>query len=159
MTVTIRPAEKNDVQALAGLIGEIECFYGADASDLQPLDERRAQIEEALFGTPPLASALVAEDDDGDLVGLAAYSFLWPATGTTHSLYLKELYVRDTARGQGAGGRLMEELHAIAAARPNCTRIEWTADHDNPPAQAFYRALGFEEFAGKIFYRVGVDRA
>ncbi|MDG9720393.1 hypothetical protein [Streptomyces sp. DH24] len=92
MTVTIRPAEKNDVQAVAGLIEEIERFYGTAESDIQPPDERLAQVEEALFGTPPLASALVVEDE------------------------LKELYVRDPLRRQGTGPRLMDELRAVAAA-------------------------------------------
>jgi ribosomal protein S18 acetylase RimI-like enzyme len=152
MTVTIRPAEKRDVQAVAELIGEIEEFYGA--TKIQPMDERTPQVEEALFGTPPLASALLVEDEAGDIVGMAAYSFLWPAAGSSHSLFLKELYVRDTLRGQGIGRRLMDELRTIAAARPGCSRVEWQADNDNPIARGFYRSQGFEEHEGKIFYRV-----
>ncbi|MFJ9713398.1 hypothetical protein [Streptomyces sp. NPDC101234] len=71
MSVTIRPAEKRDVPAMAELIEEIERYYGATDADIQPLDERRVQVEEALFGSPPLASALLVEDDTGDIVGLA----------------------------------------------------------------------------------------
>lgn len=118
MTVTIRPAEKRDVPALAELIEEIERFYGATDTGIQPLEERRTQVEEALFGSPPLASALLVEDETENVVGLAAYSFLWPAAGSSHSLFLKELYVRGTLRRQGIGARLMDELRAIAAARP-----------------------------------------
>ncbi|MFI2374136.1 cyclophane-containing RiPP N-acetyltransferase HaaN [Streptomyces sp. NPDC018964] len=152
MTVTIRPADKRDVEALAELIEEIERFYGS--TGIQPLEERRTQVEEALFGSPPLASALVVEDAAGELAGLAAYSFLWPAAGSSHSLFLKELYVRDTLRRQGVGSRLMNELRALAAARPGCSRVEWMTDRDNPHARAFYRTLGFTEFDGKIVYRV-----
>lgn len=159
MTVTIRPAEKNDVRELAELIAEIERFYGTADADIQPFDVRQAQVEEALFGTPPMASALVVEDEDGHIVGLAAYSYLWPSAGSTHSLYLKELYVRDTLRRQGTGVRLMKELHAIAQARPGCSRVEWTTDRVNPDARAFYQALGHEEYDGKIFYRVNIDTA
>ncbi|MCX4641776.1 cyclophane-containing RiPP N-acetyltransferase HaaN [Streptomyces sp. NBC_01446] len=155
MSVTIRPVEKSDIQALAGLIEEIERFY--DSTDIQPLDERLAQVEEALFGSPPLASALVAEDESGDLVGMAAYSFLWPSAGSTHSLFLKELYIRDTLRRQGIGARFMTELRAIATARPGCSRLEWMTDSVNPDARAFYRTLGFEEHDGKIVYRAGLD--
>lgn len=152
MTVTIRPAEKGDVQAVAELIGEIEEFYGA--SEIQPLDERTPQVEEALFGSSPLASVLVVEGEAGDIVGMAAYSFLWPAAGASHSLFLKELYIRDALRGQGIGGRLMDELRSIAVARPGCSRVEWTADSDNSIARGFYSSQGFEEHEGKIFYRV-----
>ncbi|WP_428843695.1 cyclophane-containing RiPP N-acetyltransferase HaaN [Streptomyces hirsutus] len=154
MTVAIRPAEKRDVPAVAELIEEIERFYGAADTDIQPLDERRAQVEEALFGAPPLAYALLVEDATEGIVGLAAYSFLWPAAGSSHSLFLKELYVRDTLRRQGVGARLMDELRAVAAARPGCSRVEWMTDSDNPGARAFYKSLGFAEFDGKIVYRV-----
>ncbi|MFB8352566.1 cyclophane-containing RiPP N-acetyltransferase HaaN [Streptomyces niveus] len=152
MTVTIRPADERDTMALAQLIEEIERFYGT--TEIQPLEERRAQIQGALFGSPPLASVLLVEDEAGDLVGLAAYSFLWPAAGSSHSLFLKELYVRDTLRRQGVGARLMAELRALAAARPGCSRVEWMTDRDNPSARAFYKSLGFAEFDGKIVYRV-----
>ncbi|MFJ4715080.1 cyclophane-containing RiPP N-acetyltransferase HaaN [Streptomyces sp. NPDC088785] len=155
MTVTIRPAGRSDIEALAELIEEIERFYGS--TEIQPLEERRSQVEEALFGSPPLASALVVEDEVGVLVGLAAYSFLWPAAGSSHSLFLKELYVRDTLRRQGVGARLMGELRALAAARPGCSRVEWMTDHDNSGARAFYKSLGFTEFDGKIVYRVDSD--
>ncbi|MER6386224.1 cyclophane-containing RiPP N-acetyltransferase HaaN [Streptomyces sp. NPDC001127] len=154
MTVTIRPAEKRDVPAVAELIEEIERFYGTTDTDIQPLEERRLQVEEALFGAPPLASALLVEDETGDIVGLAAYSFLWPAAGSSHSLFLKELYVRDTLRRQGIGARLMDELRALAATRPGCSRLEWMADRDNPGARAFYESRGFTESEGKIVYRV-----
>ncbi|MGW3421342.1 cyclophane-containing RiPP N-acetyltransferase HaaN [Streptomyces phaeochromogenes] len=159
MTVKIRPVEKSDVRGLAELIEEIERFYGTSDADIQPFDEREAQVEEALFGSPPLASALLVEDETGGIVGLAAYSFLWPSAGSTHSLFLKELYVRDTLRRQGVGARLMDELRAIAAARPGCSRVEWMTDRVNPDARAFYRSLGFAEFDGKIVYRVEAGSA
>ncbi|MEV7849543.1 cyclophane-containing RiPP N-acetyltransferase HaaN [Streptomyces sp. NPDC088183] len=152
MTVTIRPADRRDIVAVAELIEEIERFYGS--AEIQPLEERHSQVEEALFGSPPLASALLVEDGTGNLVGLATYSFLWPAAGSSHSLFLKELYVRDTLRRQGVGARLMDELRALAAARPGCSRVEWMTDRDNPNARAFYKSLGFAEFDGKIVYRV-----
>ncbi|MFC5197800.1 cyclophane-containing RiPP N-acetyltransferase HaaN [Streptomyces kaempferi] len=159
MTVTIRPAEKSDVRGLAELIEEIERFYDTADADIQPFDERQDQVEGALFGSPPLASALLVEDEAGDIVGLAAYSFLWPSAGSTHSLFLKELYVRDALRRQGVGERLMNELRAIASARPGCSRVEWMTDRDNPGARAFYKSLGFAEFDGKIVYRVDTGAA
>lgn len=68
---------------------------------------------------------------------------------------MTHFYVRDTLRRQGIGARLMDELRAVATARPGCSRIEWTTDRDNPNARAFYRSLGFAESDGKIVYRAG----
>lgn len=149
--VVVRDAGPGDAVVVAELIEEIERYYGATA--VQPMEERVAQVRAALFGVPPLASLLLAVDGE-EVVGLAAYSFLWPAAGSTHSLFLKELYVRPAVRRCGVGASLMGRIREIAAARPGCSRVEWQADEDNPGALAFYRGLGFEESAGKVNYRV-----
>lgn len=160
MTMTIRAAEKRDALAVAELIAEVERFYAARVKPPEPpLEERRREVEEALFGSPPIASALLAVDGAGGVAALAAYSFLWPAAWTSHSLFLKELYIRDAARGKGLGTRMMRELRDIAAARPGCSRIEWTSDTGNPDARAFYRALGFTELEGKVIYRMDAGTA
>jgi ribosomal protein S18 acetylase RimI-like enzyme len=151
MKFEVRTAEKDDAPAIANLIEEVEKFY--TPADVQPLEERIVQVEEALFGTPPLASALLAETESGDLVGFASYSYLWPAAGSTHSLFLKELYIREHFRGHGIGRRLMRRLQEIAADRPGCSRIEWMTDRSNDGARSFYRDLGIEEFDGKVVYR------
>ena len=132
--------------ALAELLAERDRFYGVTRPDPEP-----AAIADALFGPVPAGRALVAVHD-GAVAGLAAYSFLWPAAGVTRSLYLKELFVRATARRVGIGRLLMRELHAVAAEH-RCSRVEWTADTDQPEAQRFYASLGAEPLATKLFYR------
>src|SRR5215469_8453910 len=111
--MTIAPAQAADVEAIAELLDELDRFYGGDTSE--PLEDQLAQINEALFSANPAGSALLAWDD-GKLIGLASYSFLWPAAGLTRSLYLKELYVAETHRRSGIGKRLMEALHDVAQA-------------------------------------------
>jgi ribosomal protein S18 acetylase RimI-like enzyme len=48
----------------------------------------------------------------------------------------------------------MRDIQIIAAARSGCSRVEWMTDRDNEDARAFYRKLGFEEFEGKVNYRI-----
>lgn len=151
MAIRIRPAVKDDVKPVAQLIEDVEVYYGA--SDIQPVDERVGQVSEALFSDPPLSYALLALDDADTIVGLAAYSFLWPASGSTHSLFLKELYVAQNIRRAGVGRALMGALQDIAASRPGCSRLEWMTDVPNEGARAFYREMGFTESVDKVVYR------
>lgn len=148
MTV-IAAAKSQDLAALADLMAEMDQFYG---DITRPHDARLKQIAEALFGEPPYAYALLAWNAD-QLVGLAAYSFLWPAVGATRSLYLKELYVAEAHRKTGVGKLLMARIFAIAAEH-ECSRIEWATDESNENAKRFYAELGYEPHPGKVSYRV-----
>ena len=148
--IRIAPASPGDGAAMAGLLAEMDQFYGASRSE--PMDERVRQINDALFSGHPAAGALLAWDGT-QLAGMAAYSFLWPAVGLTHSLYLKELYVGTGHRRQGAGKLLMRAVFETAA-RHGCSRVEWTTDTGNARAQAFYAELGLPKHPSKVFYRV-----
>ncbi len=158
--ITVSPAEPGDAPAIAGLLEELGQFYGTPAAS--PLDQRVAQVGQALFADPPAGCALLAREEPagpgalagaGALAGLAAYSFLWPAIGPTRSLYLKELYVPAAYRGRGVGKLLIRAVFE-AAARHGCSRVEWTTDVTNTGAQAFYGRLGLSRYPSKVFYRV-----
>jgi ribosomal protein S18 acetylase RimI-like enzyme len=148
--ITVSPASPGDAPAMAALLEEMDRFYGA--TEPESLDQRVRQVNEAIFASPPAAYALLARDG-GQLAGIAAYSFLWPAVGLTRSLYLKELYVADAYRRQGIGRLLMNAL-LEAAGKHGCSRVEWTTDTNNASAQAFYEDLGLPVQSSKIFYRV-----
>lgn len=149
---TVVAAGPDDVEELAALLEEMDRFYGA--TDAEPLDERIRQIEAAIFTADPVAYALLAWEA-GQLVGFATYSFLWPAIGLTRSLYLKELYVTEPRRRSGVGTALMRAVFDVAV-RKSCSRVEWTADMDNPEAQRFYQALA-RPHPSKLFYRLEGD--
>jgi ribosomal protein S18 acetylase RimI-like enzyme len=148
--ITVNPVRPTDVSALAQLAEEMDRFYGA--SEIEPMDVRQRQINSAVFSDPPSAYALAAWDGE-TLVGFVSYSFLWPAIGLTRSLYLKEMYVAETARRKGVGKLLMRNLYDIAI-KCDCSRVEWTTDRDNVEAQRFYAELGVSVKESKLFYRI-----
>src|SRR5260370_26550808 len=110
--LTMTRAVPEDVPAIAELFREMDDFYGETPDE--SVDAKTDQISSVLFASPPLAYALLARDGS-NLVGFAAYSFLWPAIQTTKSLYLKELYVSKSRRRRGIGKRLLERIFEVAA--------------------------------------------
>jgi GNAT superfamily N-acetyltransferase len=150
MSLSIAPATPADVNTITELLAEIDHYYGSTTTESP--DDRAAQISRLIFAEQPIAHVLLARDD-ATVIGMAAYSYLWPAAGATHSLYLKELYVRDAERRAGVGRAIMARLTDIAV-QAGCSRLEWTADHGNEPAERFYKTLGVPIDATKLFYRV-----
>lgn len=148
--VEIRVAERGDIEAIALLMDDLDRFYGA--TDVGPPGQRVPQIAAALFQEPRAAYTLLAWESE-QLVGMAAYSFLWPAAGVTRSLYVKEIYVVDGFRRKGIGILLMQRLCQVAVER-KCSRVEWTTDEGNVLGEDFYEQLGVPRNQQKIFYRL-----
>ncbi|GAA2624439.1 GNAT family N-acetyltransferase [Actinomadura fulvescens] len=85
---------------------------------------------------------------DGRLVGIAHYLFhvtFWSAD----SCYLQDLFVDETARGQGAARLLIEQV-ADEARKRDAARLYWTTKQDNAPARALYDKVA--RFHGFIRY-------
>ena len=150
MALIIREADPRDIDALDGLLVEMDSFYGGTLDD--SATGRREQIAEALFAPVPWAYALVAVDEV-QVVGLATYSYHWPAVGLSRSIFLKELYVTRSAWRRGVGRALVQRLVALGSDQ-DCSRVEWMTDVPNRAAQDFYRALGFAPDGSKLVYRI-----
>ncbi|MEU5995231.1 GNAT family N-acetyltransferase [Spirillospora sp. NPDC047418] len=153
MTVTVTAATPENVPAILTLLEEMDQFYGGTTDGT--VEERVDQLGQALFSDPPMAYALVAVEGE-EVVGIASWSFLWPAVGLTRSLYLKELYVTRSRWRSGVGTALMRALFEVAA-KHQCSRVEWTTDTDNPDAQQFYAELGFQQITSKMFFRADAE--
>ena len=151
--IRVADAVPGDEDAIVALYAELDEFYGASSPGTPA--ERAERVRQALFGNPPLGHALLAWDGSVR-AGFAGYSFIWPSSALTMSLYLKELYVAAVYRRSGVGRLLMGRLREIAVAR-GCTRIEWTTDAGNLAAQSFYESLGARPLPAKLFYRVNLQ--
>lgn len=131
-----RLAEARDLDAVAALFDAYRQFYEMPA-DLplarRYLDERFRRGESVI---------LVAEDDQGALVG---FTQLYPAfcsVAADRTFVLYDLFVTPAARGTGAGRALMEaaEAHARAA---GAARLELQTAKTNVIGQSLYESCGW----------------
>ena len=147
----LRPAEPGDETVLLELIIELAAYErAADAVEATP--ERLAK---SLFGVHAAAEAVLAERR-GSVVGFALFFTNFSTWVGRPGLYLEDLYVRESERGQGVGKALLLHLAAIARER-NYGRMEWSVLDWNQPAIDFYRGLGAVAMDDWTVYRL--DRA
>ncbi|GAC1351776.1 MAG: GNAT family N-acetyltransferase [Polyangiales bacterium] len=132
----IRPAKPTDVREILALIRE-----RAD-DERDPLAV--VATEEALlrdgFGEQPRFRVFLAEVD-GAVVGFAFYFFAYSTWRGAPLLYLEDLFVRPSHRGQKVGLALMRRL-AVEANDQGCDRLVFQVLDWNTPAIAFYESLG-----------------
>lgn len=132
MDTVFRKAEKRDVPFIRKLIIELAEFE--NAPDQVMITVR--QLEEDGFGDTAFYQAFVAETG-GKLVGFSL-SFVRYSTWRGKMLYLEDLYVTESHRGQNIGSGLLEmqlEYAKEVGIHFLCFQVlDW-----NEPAIAFYK--------------------
>ncbi|HVF05978.1 MAG TPA: GNAT family N-acetyltransferase [Frankiaceae bacterium] len=132
MTVTVRPATRDDLAA----VYELTC--GFDAREPGDPDEEFRARYERILGRDDWA--LLVADAGGTLAGYALVQDFGPglrrgfSTGRMHDLYVAEPH-----RRRGAGRALMAAVTAWARARQYPLILDWSARLDSVP---FYDSLG-----------------
>ena len=132
----IRPATREDLPALVGLIRELAEYE--KLTHLVVIDEARLARE--LFEEGSRAEALVCRAGDAT-VGMAIYFHNFSTFLGRKGLYLEDLYVQPAHRGRGYGKALLLALARIAHER-GCGRFEWMVLDWNEPSIRFYESLG-----------------
>ena len=128
---TIRPARREDCPRLLELVRELATFERApDAVTVSP-----AHFEEAGFGPRPVWQAIVA-DDNGTVVGFALW-YIRFSTWTGCRLYLEDIVVTASRRGEGIGQRLFAAALIEARAR-EYAGMTWQMLDWNEDARRFY---------------------
>ena len=152
-TATIRKATPDDAETLQDLILELAAYE-------QLLDEAEPSVdllrehlsEEALTG----CEALIAETDSGTAVGFALFFHNYSTFLTNAGLYLEDLFVKPTYRGEGIGVALFRRLAEIAQDR-GCRRMDWAVLDWNTEAIEFYDDLGAEPLDDWTVMRLDED--
>jgi GNAT superfamily N-acetyltransferase len=132
MKVTIRKATEKDFFAILSLIKELAAFEKAPGKVTNSV--RQMEDEKDFF------QCFVAETADKEIVGMALYFFAY-YTWVGKSLYLDDLYVKESYRGQEIGTRLLNKILEIAR-QENCKRVRWQVLNWNKPAIDMYRKSG-----------------
>lgn len=127
----IRPARREDCPRLLELVRELAAFERAPSA----VTVAPAHFEEAGFGPCPAWRAVVA-DDCGDVIGFALW-YVRYSTWTGCRLYLEDIVVTASRRGEGIGHRLFEAALAEARER-GYAGMTWQMLGWNEGARRFY---------------------
>lgn len=148
MTISIRPGRVDDAALILHFIRELAIYEKAE----DQVEATAETIASSLFGPGSPARALICEQD-GEAVGFAVYFFNYSTWQARKGLYLEDLFVLPTARGQGAGKRLLQHLAGVAV-QEGCGRFEWSVLDWNKPAIDFYDSIGALPQAEWLRYRM-----
>ena len=133
---TVRETNRLDVPLILGFIRKKATFDGV----LDRVEATEERLAEELFGPRPVAFVLFAEVN-GEVVGFALYYLTFSSFLARPGIWLDDLFVDESARGQGAGRALLTNLGHLAAQR-GYGRMEWVTGVRNEKGLAFYQSNG-----------------
>lgn len=131
----IRPATRADVPQILAFVRELAEYE----REPDAVVATEAMLEHALFEEGS-AEALIAEVR-GTPVGFALFFHNFSTWEGKKGIYLEDLYVTPSARGQGVGRALLAHIAGLALDR-DCARFEWAVLDWNQPAIDVYRKIG-----------------
>jgi len=151
--VVVRVAERGDVPVLLSLFGELAEYEHLE-HELKATEE---QLSEALFGERPAAQALIAERTAGsgspEVLGYALFFPTFSSFLASEGVWLEDLFVRPSHRGEGVGKALLAAVAALVRERGG-ERLEWAALDWNELALGFYRRIGAQTTNEWITHRL-----
>lgn len=154
--IRIRPATPDDISLILSFIRELAEYERAPEQAVAT----PALIQQHLFGNGlgrgPTAECVIGELD-GVAQGFALFFHNFSTWLGKPGMYLEDLFVRPSARGQGLGKALFLHVARIAAER-GCERYEWAVLDWNTPAIDFYKSMGAAGMNEWTVYRLAGDR-
>ncbi len=136
--VQIAPIEAAELESLLPLIAAYQRFYEADG-----IDERRNRSFFRRFLAPSEDGMLLGARAGEKIVGYACLYWHFSSTQAVETVLMNDLFVSESARGQGVGRALIEASSAVARER-GAAQLEWATAPDNHTAQRLYDSTGAE---------------
>jgi GNAT superfamily N-acetyltransferase len=144
----IRAVEPADFEKWKPLWDGYNAFYGRKDETALP-DEITRMTWARFFDAHEPVHALVA-DQAGHLLGLVHYIFHRSTIALGSNCYLQDLFTIETARGQGVGRALIEEVYRRAKVAGS-SRVYWHTHETNATAMQLYDKVA--EKSGFVVYR------
>jgi GNAT superfamily N-acetyltransferase len=148
MSLTIRACTRDDAVVVAAL-------YQQSANHLRSLGDNGTFHFDADtylrdgFGEHPAFEGILAEQH-GQAVGYLLYTFSYDTDRTLRILYVLDLLVDETSRGQDIGRKLMEHIEKIARSN-GAGELMWAVYKHNRLAEDFYTSLGAKRLENIFF--------
>ena len=151
--ITIRPIRREEVPAVWEMLRGLAEYE--KMTDILTGDAR--MVEAALFpASGPRIEVIVAESA-GELLGYALFYPIFGSFRARWRLWLEDLFVKEEARGRGAGVLLLSALCRIAVDR-GWFCVDWEVLDWNEPSLEFYRRVGSHDLGGGwLRYRIDGD--
>ncbi|MCU0828734.1 MAG: GNAT family N-acetyltransferase [Tabrizicola sp.] len=141
----IRDATPADESAFRALWGQYLAFYQVDLAPAVTT----ATWARLMNPTSPVKARLA--EVEGQVQGFAIHLHHPSTWVATEDCYLEDLYVAESARGQGLGRALIDDLISLARAK-GWARLYWHTNADNTRARALYDQYVASD--GHIRYRL-----
>lgn len=112
-----------------------------------------ARLRADAFGPRPRFEAALALDDEQRAVGYAIWFETYSSFLASPTMFLEDLFVLESARRSGAGGRLFDHVRALGQER-GCGRMDWNVLDWNSLARDFYHRRGAQWMKAWLLYRM-----
>jgi GNAT superfamily N-acetyltransferase len=132
----IVPIASEEFEALLPLIAAYQRFY--EVEEIDP-DRNRAFFRR--FLAPSEDGLLLGARTAGELLGYACLYWHFSSTRSAETVLMNDLFVAESARGNGVGRALIEASAAVAHDR-GALHLEWSTAPDNLTAQRLYDSTG-----------------
>jgi GNAT superfamily N-acetyltransferase len=146
--ILIRPIQPSDFAQWKPLWDGYNAFYGREGATALPEDVTRMTWSRFFDAYEPV-HALVA-DRAGELLGLVHFLFHRSTISIAPTCYLQDLFTRESARGNGVGRTLIEEVYQRAR-QAGSSRVYWLTHETNETAMKLYDRVA--EKSGFVVYR------
>ena len=142
---TIREGKIEDLPRVLELVKELALYEKAPEQVTNTLE----MMQNDGFGPNPIFGLFVAEKNStGEIIGISIFYYRY-STWKGKRLYLEDIVVTESERGNGAG-KLLFDRTMLKCIEAGCTGMMWQVLDWNTPAINFYQKYGAELDSGWI---------